>query len=87
MREFALAMSFVSLGILDFERHRLEGLIAWHFTQWCEPESQLDAPWSGLGRTAATNRWPERVRRVLRRFKGARPPGASRKPRPAYARS
>lgn len=30
MRRFALAMGWVVAGILDFERHRLEGLLVWH---------------------------------------------------------
>ena len=30
---FALAMSWVALAILDFERHRLEGLVCWHHSQ------------------------------------------------------
>jgi hypothetical protein len=34
---FALAMSWVALAILDFERHRLEGLVCWH-------HSQIDSP-------------------------------------------
>jgi hypothetical protein len=29
MLRFSLAMGWVSLAILDFEKHRLEGLLAW----------------------------------------------------------
>jgi hypothetical protein len=35
MQSFATAMAFVALAIVDFERHRLEGLTTWHYFQLC----------------------------------------------------
>jgi len=30
MRQFVLAMGYVGLAVLDFERHKLAGLVNWY---------------------------------------------------------
>ncbi len=33
MHRLALAMGFVALGVLEFTRHQLEGILVWHWGQ------------------------------------------------------
>jgi hypothetical protein len=33
IKRLATAMGFVALAILDVERHKLQGLVAWHFAR------------------------------------------------------
>jgi hypothetical protein len=72
MRAFALSMNFVSLAILEFERHRLEGLITWYYNQWHEqswPDELSRSNRHGLVETA----WPDRMlRQMLGRFRQKR---------------
>jgi len=42
MRRFALAVGWVALAILDFERHRLQGLLVWHSARLGDKESKSD---------------------------------------------
>lgn len=34
MRAFALAMGFVALAVLEFERHQLSGVVHWYMAQF-----------------------------------------------------
>jgi len=43
MRRFALAMGWVVAGILEFERHRLDGLLVWHSARLLDDVHRLPA--------------------------------------------
>jgi hypothetical protein len=38
MRRFVLSLGYVALAVLEFERHKLEGILAWYAAQLSDDE-------------------------------------------------